>query len=331
MNLKKPLISVIVPVYNVEKYIKKCAKSLLAQTYKNCELIFINDGTKDNSIEKLKELKDKRIKIINQKNQGVSSARNNGLKHANGKYVIFVDGDDYVAKDYVEYLYNLINHENADFAYTTNIYKSKYDKQIERDYINIVDRNKSTGILLNPDVVVGSYNKIYKKSIINKNNLTFRTDLYYGEGLNFIIRMSLCSSKIAIGKKKIYYYRKNNTTSATTKYNNDKYHNGLKSLEIIKNIINFNNEYVKSMYIIHISTFYLGAITQMIENKQIIKYNNDYKMWKKQLKSNVKYIVKNKYISNYRKCMILIGANFPHLIAYIDQKRQKKIKKNSVN
>ena len=91
MTNNSPLISVIIPVYNVEKYIKKCALSLINQTYKNCEFLFVNDGTKDNSAEIIKNIKDSRIKIINQENKGVSAARNTGIDMAKGKYIIFVD------------------------------------------------------------------------------------------------------------------------------------------------------------------------------------------------------------------------------------------------
>jgi len=325
------LISVIIPVYNVEKYIKKCVLSLICQTYENCEFLFINDGTKDNSVEIIKSVNDKRIKIINQENKGVSAARNTGIDIAKGKYIIFVDADDYVAKDYVEYLYNMITNNNSDFAYSTKLFQSKKDKQTDNDFIRVIDGNISAGILLSPDVVVGCYNKIYKKDVINKNKLRFRTDLFYGEGLNFIIRMSLCSKKVVIGGKKILYYRKNNMSSATTKYNNEKYHNGLKSLEIIGSLVNLKNEFVKSMYIIHITTFYLGAITQMIENKKVNEYREYYKIWRKNIKMNLRYIIRSKYITFYRKCMILVGTFSPHFIALMDQKRRKQIIKNSVD
>lgn len=328
---KKDLISVIIPVYNVEKYIKKCVLSLVSQTYENCEFIFVNDGTKDNSMNILNEIKDKRIKIINQKNQGVSVARNNGLDSAKGEYIVFLDADDYVSNDYIEYLYKLVKKDDSDFAYSTNTFKSKNDKQIEQDIIKDVTSDESTAILLSPDVIVGCCNKIYKKSMIDDNNLRFRTDLFYGEGLNFIIRASLCSKKIVVGSRKLFFYRKNNMSSATTKYNNEKYHNGLKSLEIIANLVNLKNDYVNSMYKLHLSTFYLGAITQMISNHKTKQYKNDYKLWRKELKSNLDFIIKSKYITKYRKCMILVGCYFPSLIAMLDKKRRKEIIKNSVD
>ena len=125
MVKNKSLISIIVPVYNVEKYVKKCILSLVRQTYKNIEILIIDDGTKDKSIDIIRNIKDKRIRIIHQKNGGVSSARNNGLEHAKGEYIVFVDSDDFVAKDYIEYLYSLITLKDSDFAYSTNMFLSK--------------------------------------------------------------------------------------------------------------------------------------------------------------------------------------------------------------
>ena len=98
-----PLISLVVPVYNCEKYVGECIESILSQDYSNIELILVNDGSKDNSKNVIEDYskKDKRIKIINQENSGVSSARNNGMKISKGKYIGFIDADDYVEKDYV--------------------------------------------------------------------------------------------------------------------------------------------------------------------------------------------------------------------------------------
>lgn len=109
-----PLISVIIPIYNVEKYLKRCLESVVNQDYKNLEIILINDGSTDNSLEiaTTYKSKDKRIKIFSQINQGLSAARNSGLDKATGDYITFIDSDDYVSKDYVSYLFNLIKKNN---------------------------------------------------------------------------------------------------------------------------------------------------------------------------------------------------------------------------
>ena len=113
--MKEELISVIIPVYNVEKYIRFCLDSVINQTYKNLEIIIIDDGTKDLSGDIAEEYaaKDSRIKVIHKENGGLSDARNVGLDVATGKYIAFLDSDDVIAYDFYEYLYNLIKENNV--------------------------------------------------------------------------------------------------------------------------------------------------------------------------------------------------------------------------
>ena len=108
--MKKWLVSIIVPVYNVENYVGECIESIKNQTYSNIEVIVVNDGSEDRSIEIINDMirDDSRFTIINQKNQGLSVARNNGLKYAKGDYFFFVDSDDYIEKNCIEELLNLI-------------------------------------------------------------------------------------------------------------------------------------------------------------------------------------------------------------------------------
>ena len=115
---EKTKISVIVPVYNGEEFLSQCLDSILAQTLQDIEILCVNDGSTDNSLKILKGYakKDKRIQIINQKNQGLSASRNNAMKIAKGEYLSFVDADDYINKQFLEELYNSAIKENADIA-----------------------------------------------------------------------------------------------------------------------------------------------------------------------------------------------------------------------
>ena len=113
-----PLISIIIPVYNVEKYLDKCINSVLMQTYKNIEILLINDGSTDSSGQICESYakKDSRIKVIHKENGGLSDARNVGIEHSTGSYIMFVDSDDYIDCNMASVLYNLLNSTNSDMA-----------------------------------------------------------------------------------------------------------------------------------------------------------------------------------------------------------------------
>ena len=115
---KEDLISIVIPVYKVEKYLEKCVESVINQTYKNLEILLVNDGSPDNCPKICDEYaqKDNRIKVIHKENGGLSDARNAGIDVAAGKYIAFVDSDDYVSNDYIEYMYNLIKEYNTQMA-----------------------------------------------------------------------------------------------------------------------------------------------------------------------------------------------------------------------
>jgi raffinose-raffinose alpha-galactotransferase len=112
----KPLVSVIIPVFNVEQYIERCVESVINQEYKNIEIILVDDGSTDQSGMLCDELatKDERIHVIHKKNGGLSSARNSGLEHASGEWVTFIDSDDWVTEDYVSGMYNTAEMSKAD-------------------------------------------------------------------------------------------------------------------------------------------------------------------------------------------------------------------------
>ncbi|MDQ1143763.1 glycosyltransferase involved in cell wall biosynthesis [Bacillus sp. SORGH_AS 510] len=127
-------VSVIVPIYNVEKFLSKCIETIINQSYKNLEIILVDDGSPDRSGEICDEYaaKDKRIKVIHQKNSGVSSARNAGINAATGDYVCFADGDDYLMPDYVEYLMDLAVRNDADISLTTDMFSNYQLNQVKK-------------------------------------------------------------------------------------------------------------------------------------------------------------------------------------------------------
>ena len=176
-------ISIIVPVYNSEKFLEKCINSIINQTLKDIEIIFINDGSTDKSLDILKsyELKDSRIKVLSQNNTGPSCARNNGLKIAKGEYVGFVDSDDWIDLDFYEKLYITAKKYDADISVAGikrhRSYKWKYHLKIEKEeFTNDINRK-----FLLCDVPDKCYpvNKIYKVSKLNQYNILFEPGVYF--------------------------------------------------------------------------------------------------------------------------------------------------------
>ena len=164
------LISVIIPVYNVEKYIKKCLNSVINQTYKNLEIILVDDGSTDNSREICDNYarQDNRIKVIHKKNGGLSSARNEALKIATGFYIGFVDSDDYIEPDMYQVLYNLIKKNNADIS-MVSFYEETHDKVLKEKNSKKLYLYENLDILkellINKNLQNTVWNKLYSKKL----------------------------------------------------------------------------------------------------------------------------------------------------------------------
>lgn len=209
-------ISVIIPVYNVEKYIRQCLESVINQTYKNLEIIIVNDGTKDNSMKIVEEyLQDKRIKIINKENGGLSSARNKGLEEATGKYISFIDSDDYIDLNLYENIVNELNEEDVIiFDYYVYNEKNKNFEIIAKKEENLkIDDNK----FLCTSHSNNCWNKLYKREFILKIGIKFLEILY--EDVFWNIQTIFEASKIKYINRKYYYYRINRENSIMTKSN----------------------------------------------------------------------------------------------------------------
>lgn len=186
-------VSLIVPIYNTEKYLKKCITSLVEQTLDDIEILLINDGSTDNSEKTIKSFKDKRIKYITKANEGIGKTRNLGIDIAQGEYLAFVDSDDYLTKDFCEKMYNKAKKDKCDLV-ICDFYKD--DKTLkEVRFITFEDTNiKKMPELINY-INLGPCNKLYKKELfINKNN-RFIENLKY-EDAPLVIKILLSAKKI---------------------------------------------------------------------------------------------------------------------------------------
>ena len=207
-NDKSPQISIILPVYNVEKYLPECLDSVLAQTFQDWEVICVNDGSPDNCGKILNEYapKDSRIKIITQKNQGVSVARNNGLKLAKGDYVCFLDSDDELAPNFLEKMYLALNATKADIAwcdYQQGEYKQSWPEKAmpEVTYGEVFDRF----ICEHPNMGACIWNKMYRKEILK--DCQFPEETGIGEDLVFLYKALFKAHEIIYVPMQLYFYR----------------------------------------------------------------------------------------------------------------------------
>lgn len=205
----KELVSIIVPVYNVEKYIDKCLNSLVNQSYKNIEIIVVNDGSKDNSqqiIDEYKKNYSKLIKSFIKKNGGLSDARNYGIEKSSGEYLAFIDSDDYIDKDYVKDLYNSIKKNNSDIAVcgVVDEYNELQKKKVYKNYIP----EKCGNILDDPRQLfnrASACNKLFKKSLFKDKSMRFEKGKIY-EDLCLIPKICLKADRISYVDKPLYNY-----------------------------------------------------------------------------------------------------------------------------
>ena len=279
------MISIIIPVYKVEKYLKQCLDSVINQTYRNLEIICINDDSPDNSLKILEEYKekDKRIKIINQENQGLAGARNTGIDSAQGEFIFFLDSDDDLPLNAIEKLYNKQKEKNADIVIGgRNIVTEKrkvqflpkeYDKPLEfKEYIS---NSFKIG-----DFRAVAWGKLYKTKIIKENLLYFPKGMLY-EDLLFVMKYLYYSSKIIILSESIYNYRYDRGDSIVNSINK-KDVDCLKTVEELEKFF-----YEKKLEIILEEDYYIKYIMEWIIYATIGKF----------YKKKVKYKTLNEYIN----------------------------------
>ncbi len=235
------LISVIVPIYNVQAYLPKCLDSLVGQSYQNLEIICIDDGSTDNCANILAEYskQDSRIKVFSKENAGVSVARNFGLSEASGEYIFFIDSDDYISEDYLEGLFEAINGSEAELSYNDNLINVYEHKNIKSSR----KCSKNKGVYKLSDrlwnkVRTSSCNKLYKKSFLTNNSLTFEQGLRFEDRL-FFNKLRLFVNKIAISRKGNYFYRRIGESFCNSYYDKDKNGSKFDEIEVYRRMYEF--------------------------------------------------------------------------------------------
>ena len=285
-------VSVIVPVYNVEKFIDKCLNSLVNQTLKEIEIIVVNDGTKDNSqkiIDKYVKKYPDKIKSYIKENGGQGSARNYGLEKANGEYIGYVDSDDFVEKDMYKKLYNKAKENNYDIVVCGNYNVSEdYQNKNIDTFIN----NYNTDL---ENIFFGKmavWNKIYKRDILIKNKLEFKEKVWY-EDLAFTLKAIMNSNTFAFIDEPLYDYliREGSTM------NNSNVQRNLEILDAFNDILSYiqhnkKEEYFSKIEFLAIDHIYISAIVR------VLKADSDKNIKKETIEKLINYM--NKNFPNYK-------------------------------
>ena len=213
-----PKVSIIVPVYNVEKYLSKCLDSLINQTLKDIEIICVNDGSTDSSLAILKDFanNDSRIKILDKQNEGVSVARNTGIEVATGQYLMFVDSDDYLVENACEKALIAIEHENSDiciFGHYDLVDEKLVKSSVNKDIIKAQKQNNQTYT----DFSINIWDKIYNREFLIRNSINFIPNLKTSEDVIFNFICQFNNPKVSYSTEPLYVYRLASENSATSK------------------------------------------------------------------------------------------------------------------
>ncbi|SDM78159.1 glycosyltransferase family 2 protein [Bacillus sp. OK048] len=316
-----PLVSVIIPVYNTEKYLNKSIPSILDQTYKNIEIIIVNDGSTDRSDEKIKNYiyQDQRVIYCKQKNRGPSAARNAGIEISSGEFIIFVDADDTVEKEYVEKLVTAaikFNHDIVSCGYTeisihgniklNDFWDEKTDNSKEQFIINIFQGVGGT-----------LWGKVFKREIILKHNLRMNPEINMCEDMVFVLQYATHCVRCGSIKESLYNYNRLNENSITAMLN-------LKHLESLIIVIKRIEEVLKmnTFDTKQIDSILSMRVQGLIESFVIQQHNCKYSKRKKI--DNMKLLFENKYYIKYEKNLPQTSIN-SRILFYLIRMKDKNL------
>lgn len=317
------MISIVIPVYNVEKYLRRCVDSVLSQTYKDIEIILIDDGSKDKSgkICDEYEKKDSRVRAIHKENGGLSSARNRGIEEAQGEYIGFVDSDDYIDNDMYEVLYDELQKENADIA-MCGLYDcyegEKFTSNTVRERVVLNSEEAIKMVMEAKKTSVTAVNKLYRKEIFRE--LRYPINKLSEDAFVIVDVLMKAKTIVFISDQKYYYvHRKNSITTSGFK---EKDLNVLEAYSRNKEII---EEYYPALKDVA-EMRYMWAHFYVLDKMMLTKGSYDKSIKKRiisKLRHNYKFILHDPRFNKGRKVamlLLLINANLYKLCVYMHRK-----------
>ena len=312
------LITIVINVYNREKFIKKCLDSVINQTYKNIEILIVNDGSTDNTLKICESYKDERIRIITTENKGLSLSRNVGIENSKGEYLYFVDSDDFIESDTIEYLYNLCKKYNAKFSSCVplSIFDYNFKVKNKKEEIKLLTSYEMLKKVLIFEEMSGTlWNKLLKKELFNEIRFEDRIT----DDIVVVYKLVLEAEKIVYSNQIKYYFLKHSNSVTTNGYEDydrsvDFYKATIERYENIKKI--YPNFIENDVGVIkHIVKLY------MLENKEIEKFLIDQKAIQLFRKLFSFRILKCK-LARKEKIKIILFALNPNICKFINKKYQ---------
>lgn len=319
----KKKVSIILPVFNVEEYLKKCLESILNQTYTNIEIIIINDGSTDRSYEICKKYAsiDDRVVLLNKKNEGLALARKDGFEKSTGDYILFVDSDDYINKDFIEHAINILKNKSIDIILPQIIYKYSIN---EERFITKLNENKIYHIdevlkmlIINKDLKDFVWGKIFKRELIESK--------YFGESrifedIDFTHRVILNAKLIQFQPKCEYYYLQREGSLLSNKFDRSKTYLITATEKMLKNILSSYPQMVAEAEYRYIMAILMLLIPIRKEKLQITEGYEDY--YKKYLKVLTSLSPMNRYLSLKQRIHLIVFR-----LIYLKSRVYNKFKK----
>lgn len=316
--MEKIKVSVLIPAYNVGKYIGKCLDSVINQSLKEIEIIVVNDGSKDDTLEIIEnyQKRDKRVILINKINEGLYSARNEGLKKANGEYILHLDGDDWIESNYLKDAYEYGVKNNLDMV-VSDFYKDYGDRKDYKEDMKLKENIFISGREYIENIFDGNgypnvWDKLVKKNIYKENHIWFKEKLFLGEDILVTIRLGYLSKKVGkLNKAYVHYMQHGNQGSSREKLSSkiidlfivfeelnkffkDKIYNENKFKEY-----ELNEVYVKFLSCLpNKSEEYNKALDKFLKGLHLIEIKNNLPL-KNKLRLNILKMINNKDFVNW--------------------------------
>ncbi len=294
--MKSELISIIINVYNGEKFIKKCLECAVGQTYKNLEILVVDDGSTDGTLKICKTFKDKRIRIISTKNKGLALSRNVGIDNAKGEYLYFVDADDFIELDTIEYLYGLCKKYKTKMATcgVLEIYDYNFEAKPKKEKDEVATAKEMLKKnVLSEDYAINLWNKLMKKEIFDGIRFEDRPI----NDLAVTYKLIIVAGRIIVGNQIKYYYLRNKD-SITVKKKND-YERSVDIFEVSMDRFNDIKKIYPEFFYNEIGMMKNIVLLYTRRNKRLHQYLDERgarKIFKKMFKMKlVKYDLKKRY------------------------------------